>query len=154
MVDFSQTLSLSVPITLFFEPKKPPVSQAYFVSLHKMQFHSSYLYWKHTSYFPWATMNWLFFFLASWSIFNTESEEAVFSLPKCPPFLMRWTYFRIFSKQLLWLGKVAPGPSSRMALSAMPSSLQGGYQPGSALPWVWMSWLSPLSASLAAPQIS
>ena len=29
------------------------------------------------------------------------------------PFLLRWTYFRILSKQLLWLGKVASGPSSR-----------------------------------------
>ena len=31
MVHFSQTLSLSVPITLSFHPKKPPVSQAYFL---------------------------------------------------------------------------------------------------------------------------
>ena len=32
MVDFSQAfLSLSVLITLFFHPKKPPVSQAYFL---------------------------------------------------------------------------------------------------------------------------
>ena len=29
----SQTLSLSVPITVFFHPKKPPVSQAYFLFL-------------------------------------------------------------------------------------------------------------------------
>ena len=31
MVHFSQTLSLSIPITVFFNPKKPPVSQAYFL---------------------------------------------------------------------------------------------------------------------------
>ena len=31
MVHFSQTLSLFVPITVFFHPKKPPVSQAYFL---------------------------------------------------------------------------------------------------------------------------
>ena len=32
MVHFSQTLSLSVPITVFFHPKKPPISQvAYFL---------------------------------------------------------------------------------------------------------------------------
>ena len=31
MVHFSQTLSLSVPITVFFHPKKPPVSQACFL---------------------------------------------------------------------------------------------------------------------------
>ena len=30
MVHFSQTFSLSVPITVFFYPKMPPVSQAYF----------------------------------------------------------------------------------------------------------------------------
>ena len=31
MVHFSQTLSLSVPITVFFHPKKPPVSHACFL---------------------------------------------------------------------------------------------------------------------------
>ena len=31
MVHFPQTLSLSVPIILFFHPKKPPVSQTYFL---------------------------------------------------------------------------------------------------------------------------
>ena len=31
MVHFSQTLLLSVPITVFFHPKKPPVSQTYFL---------------------------------------------------------------------------------------------------------------------------
>ena len=31
MVHFSQILSLSVPITLFFHPKKPPISQIYFL---------------------------------------------------------------------------------------------------------------------------
>ena len=31
MVHFSQTLSFSVPITVFFHPKKPLVSQAYFL---------------------------------------------------------------------------------------------------------------------------
>ena len=31
MVHFLQTLSLSVPITVFFHPKKPPVRQAYFI---------------------------------------------------------------------------------------------------------------------------
>ena len=31
MVHFSQTLSLSVPITVFFNPEKPPISQAYFL---------------------------------------------------------------------------------------------------------------------------
>ena len=31
MVHFPQTLSLSVPITVFFHPEKPPVSQAYFL---------------------------------------------------------------------------------------------------------------------------
>ena len=31
MVHFSQTLSLSVPITVFLHPKKPPVRQAYFL---------------------------------------------------------------------------------------------------------------------------
>ena len=33
MVHFLQTLSLSVPITVFFHPKKPPVRQAYFLFL-------------------------------------------------------------------------------------------------------------------------
>ena len=31
MVHFSQTLLLSVPITVFFHTKKPPVSQTYFL---------------------------------------------------------------------------------------------------------------------------
>ena len=31
MVHLSQTLSLSVPITMFFHFKKPPISQAYFL---------------------------------------------------------------------------------------------------------------------------
>ena len=31
MVHFSQTLSLSVPTTVYFYPKKPHVSQAYFL---------------------------------------------------------------------------------------------------------------------------
>ena len=31
MVHFSQTLSLCVPITVFFHPKMPPISQAYFL---------------------------------------------------------------------------------------------------------------------------
>ena len=56
MVHFSQTLSLSVPITAFFHPKKPLVSQAYF--LFPSQNAISFLipfYGKQTSYFPEAT---------------------------------------------------------------------------------------------------
>ena len=53
MVHFSQTLSLSIPITVFFNPKKPPVSQAYFLfpSQDAIPF-LILLYRKHTSYFP------------------------------------------------------------------------------------------------------
>ena len=31
MIHFSQTLSVSVSMTIFFHPKKPPASQAYFL---------------------------------------------------------------------------------------------------------------------------
>ena len=136
MVHFSQTLSLSVPITLFFHPKKPPVSQAYFLCLHKMQFQSSYLlYWKHTSYFPWATMNWLFFFLQVGPFLIVSQNKLFFTSQNARPLLLRLTYFRILSKQLLWLGKVAPGPPSRNCCHYRQCHpvLKGGYQPGSAL---------------------
>ena len=102
MVHFSQTLSLSVPITLFFHPKKPPVSQAYFLfpSQNSIPFLTPSLLKTH---FVLSLSNqeltFFFFFLASWSIFNTESKEAVFGLPR--PFLLRLTYFRILSKPLL-----------------------------------------------------
>ena len=94
--------SLSVPITLSFHPKKPRVSQAYFIfpSQNAVPFLIAYLL-KTNFIISLSNQEFTFFFFWQVGPFLIVSQKKLFlASQSAHPLLLRLTYFRILSKQM------------------------------------------------------